>query len=77
MITFPKHLAVIVIAVFVMAAAGDCGSWFVEWHDGPGPGGDPAPFFPQPMDTLTPAPAFTPTSTTTPTVTPTPVQESD
>ena len=40
----------------------------IEWHDGPGPEGQPAPFWPHPMDS--PTPTYTPTSTPTPTATP-------
>ena len=40
----------------------------VEWHDGPGPGGQPAPAGHHPMDS--PTPTSTPTSTPTLAATP-------
>ena len=40
----------------------------IEWHDGPGPGGQSPPMWPHPMDS--PTPTSTPTSTPTPAATP-------
>ena len=66
MIVLSRHLAIITIMVVVIAVSSDCGSWLVEWHDGPGPGGEPRPLFPRPAHTSTPTLTATPEATLTP-----------
>ena len=63
-----KYSPVVVSLLLWILLVSSC----VEWHDGPGPEGQPLPLGPHPMDSPTPTytPTYTPTST--PTSTPTP-----
>ncbi len=60
-----KYSPVVVSLLLWILLVCSCG---IEWHDGPGPEGQPGSLFPRPMDS--PTPTSTPISTRTPTPTP-------